>query len=39
MRHKIAGRSLSRATGHRKALYRNLVTDLSEARENRYHRG
>jgi large subunit ribosomal protein L17 len=28
MRHKVAGRKLSRSTGHRKALYRNLVTDL-----------
>jgi large subunit ribosomal protein L17 len=28
MRHSIAGRKLSRATGHRRALYRNLVTDL-----------
>ena len=28
MRHKVAGRKLSRATGHRKAMYRNLVTDL-----------
>jgi len=28
MRHNIAGRKLSRATGHRRALYRNLVTDL-----------
>jgi len=28
MRHKVAGRSLSRATGHRKAMFRNLVTDL-----------
>ena len=28
MRHKIAGRKLSRATDHRMALYRNLVTDL-----------
>jgi large subunit ribosomal protein L17 len=28
MRHKIAGRHLSRSTGHRRALYRNLVTDL-----------
>ncbi len=28
MRHKIAGRGLSRDSGHRKALYRNLVTDL-----------
>ena len=28
MRHKVAGRSLSRDTGHRKALFRNLVTDL-----------
>jgi large subunit ribosomal protein L17 len=28
MRHRVAGRRLSRPTGHRKALYRNLVTDL-----------
>jgi len=28
MRHKIAGRKLGRATGHRRALFRNLVTDL-----------
>jgi len=28
MRHKIAGRKLGRTTSHRKALYRNLVTDL-----------
>ena len=28
MRHKVAGRKLGRATGHRRALYRNLVTDL-----------
>jgi len=28
MRHKIAGRKLGRRTGHRHALYRNLVTDL-----------
>ena len=28
MRHNIAGRSLNRASGHRKALYRNLVTAL-----------
>jgi large subunit ribosomal protein L17 len=28
MRHKIAGRGLSRDSSHRKALYRNLVTDL-----------
>jgi len=28
MRHKVAGRKLSRPTGHRMALYRNLVTDL-----------
>src|SRR5512136_1437562 len=28
MRHKIAGRGFSRASAHRKALYRNLVTDL-----------
>ena len=28
MRHKVVGRSLSRSTGHRKALFRNLVTEL-----------
>ncbi len=28
MRHQKAGRHLGRSTGHRKALYRNLVTDL-----------
>lgn len=28
MRHKIAGRKLDRPTGQRRALYRNLVTDL-----------
>lgn len=28
MRHKVAGRKLSRSTDHRMALYRNLVTDL-----------
>lgn len=28
MRHGVAGRKLSRPTGHRLALYRNLVTDL-----------
>ncbi len=28
MRHKIAGRKLGRSSGHRKAMYRNLVTDL-----------
>ena len=28
MRHKIAGRKLGRPTGHRRALYRNLVTAL-----------
>ena len=28
MRHRVAGRKLSRPTGHRLALYRNLVTDL-----------
>ena len=28
MRHKISGRKLSRPTSHRKAMYRNLVTDL-----------
>lgn len=28
MRHRVAGRKLSRSSSHRKALYRNLVTDL-----------
>jgi large subunit ribosomal protein L17 len=28
MRHAVAGRHLSRPTGHRLALYRNLATDL-----------
>ena len=28
MRHKVAGRKLGRTMSHRKALYRNLVTDL-----------
>jgi large subunit ribosomal protein L17 len=28
MRHKVTGRSLGRDSGHRKALYRNLVTAL-----------
>jgi large subunit ribosomal protein L17 len=28
MRHKVAGRSLGRSTGHRKALFRNQVTEL-----------
>jgi large subunit ribosomal protein L17 len=28
MRHKIAGRRLSRSSSHRRALFRNLVTDL-----------
>jgi len=28
MRHKVAGRKLGRATAHRRAMYRNLVTDL-----------
>ena len=28
MRHRIAGRTLGRTTAHRRALYRNLVTDL-----------
>lgn len=28
MRHRVAGRRLSRASGHRMALYRNLVADL-----------
>ncbi len=28
MRHRIAGRKLGRASGHRKAMYRSQVTDL-----------
>ena len=28
MRHKVAGRKLGRDSGHRRAMYRNLVTDL-----------
>ena len=28
MRHRVAGRKLGRSTGHRRAIYRNLVTDL-----------
>jgi len=28
VRHKVSGRKLSRPSGHRRALYRNLVTDL-----------
>ncbi len=28
MRHRIAGKSLSRPTGHRMAMYYNLATDL-----------
>lgn len=28
MRHRVAGHQLSRTSSHRKALYRNLVTDL-----------
>ena len=28
MRHNVAGRKLGRTTSHRRALYRNLVTDL-----------
>lgn len=28
MRHKVTGRKLGRDTGHRRAMYRNLVTDL-----------
>ena len=28
MRHRVAGRKLSRPTGHRNAMYHNLVTDL-----------
>jgi len=27
MRHKVSGRKLGRSTGHRRAMYRNLVTD------------
>ncbi len=30
MRHRLAGRRLGRSSGHRKALYRNLVTALFE---------
>ena len=28
MRHRVVGRRLGRPTGHRRAMYRNLVTDL-----------
>lgn len=28
MRHKISGRKLDRSSGHRRALFRNLATDL-----------
>ncbi len=28
MRHKIAGRRLKRSSGHRRALFRNLITEL-----------
>ncbi len=28
MRHKMTGRKLGRDSGHRRAMYRNLVTDL-----------
>jgi large subunit ribosomal protein L17 len=28
MRHNIAGRKLGRVSGHRRALFRNMVTDL-----------
>jgi large subunit ribosomal protein L17 len=28
MRHRVTGRKLGRSSGHRRALYRNLVTDL-----------
>ncbi len=28
MRHKVDGRKLGRSSGHRRALFRNLVTDL-----------
>ncbi len=30
MRHRVAGRKLSRSTDHRMLMYRNLVTDLLE---------
>lgn len=30
MRHKVAGRKLDLSSGHRKALYRNLVIELLE---------
>jgi large subunit ribosomal protein L17 len=28
VKHRVAGRKLGRVTGHRRAMYRNLVTDL-----------
>lgn len=28
MRHRVAGRKLGRPSGHRRAMYRNLLTDL-----------
>jgi len=28
MRHRVSGRKLGRSSGHRRAMYRNLVTDL-----------
>jgi large subunit ribosomal protein L17 len=28
MRHRVAGRKLGRSSGHRRALYKNLITDL-----------
>jgi large subunit ribosomal protein L17 len=28
MRHKVAGRKLNRSTGHRQALFKNLITEL-----------
>ena len=28
MRHRVAGRTLGRPSGHRRAMFRNLVTDL-----------
>lgn len=28
MRHRVAGRHLGRSTGHRQAMFRNLITDL-----------
>jgi len=33
MRHQVAGRKLGRSMSHRRALYRNLVTDLLKYEE------